>query len=624
MALVMLTVVGLMVGASLTYSGTSLRASNNDIRPNRASLYAADSAIQGAIEYIRDNPEMSSDVLGSGCLPNFYRYTDTKVGDVTVDACPQQDSLIYEGAFRAVLLTLGETAADGITLGHNGDVNVGGHVWSNSKIDLSNPTHMVMNGGRVWAWGSCSRPNNIEMTPGLSPICNGSTNPLFAGTKPKVALDPGDPSLGHVADWQPAATPVSLTQPAIPACVSNNMTLQPGVYYSGTEFSTKTNLCDDVTLSPGVYYLNFPAGDDVWDLTTDVTGLCDAAGQGVQLVFADSAHIKLSGTLTIPCGRSATTNGPLIALYGLKAGIAPSGPFTTTLRPSAAATQSVGSYWDAATLGNVVPAPAPAAYPQDGMNATATVTGSNTTSELTIGSFAPTAGPALTTKATVSSVVVRVAHDETAGVNIQSATALKWGSCTVALSPAPGKSTTATVYTSNNLAGSLTNCGFDQTPRVVWNVKRSGNPAADTLHVDGAQIDVTWSNPGVPAQSGCVVQAPNAGNCPLVSPPSNGKGNMVIQAVAYIPNNVFAGKFNNSGNFKIGTALIARTLDVDINPNLDGSPVIGEDTLRHTNGDVVFTAKIGGQEWTSTQVVFPALPNNGIGDPQIKSWVIKK
>ncbi len=56
MALVMLTVIGLMVGAALTYSSTSLRASNNAIRPNRASLYAADSAIQGAIEYIATTP----------------------------------------------------------------------------------------------------------------------------------------------------------------------------------------------------------------------------------------------------------------------------------------------------------------------------------------------------------------------------------------------------------------------------------------------------------------------------------------------------------------------------------------------------------------------------------------
>ena len=109
---------------------------------------------------------MSSDVLGSGCLPAFYRYTDPKVGDVTVDVCPQDDSLIYEGAFRAVLLTLGQTDDDGIFLADNGNVDVGGHVWSNSHLDLNNPTHMVMNGGRVWAWGGCNRPANIQMPAG--------------------------------------------------------------------------------------------------------------------------------------------------------------------------------------------------------------------------------------------------------------------------------------------------------------------------------------------------------------------------------------------------------------------------------------------------------------------------
>ena len=225
-ALVMLSVVGLLVGAALTYAGTSLRTTTTSYRPARGSLYAADSAIQGAIQYVRNNPEMATDVLGAQCITDAYKYTDPKVGLVSVDACPQSDSLIYEGRFRSVLLTLGTTSSDGIILGHNGDVNIGGHVWSNSKIDLSNPTHMVVNGGRVWAWGTCNRIGNIEMDPGVSPICNASTT--FGGVKPKVALDPDDPSLGHASDWQPAAAPASLVQPTIPACASNTMTLQPG------------------------------------------------------------------------------------------------------------------------------------------------------------------------------------------------------------------------------------------------------------------------------------------------------------------------------------------------------------------------------------------------------------
>ena len=70
MALVMLTVIGLMVGAALTYSSTSLRASNNAIRPNRASLYAADSAIQAAIEYVKAQQESGGTIgqdLGLPC-----------------------------------------------------------------------------------------------------------------------------------------------------------------------------------------------------------------------------------------------------------------------------------------------------------------------------------------------------------------------------------------------------------------------------------------------------------------------------------------------------------------------------------------------------------------------------
>src|SRR4029077_10185179 len=115
-------------------------------------------------------------------------------------------------------------------------------------------------------------------------------------------------------------------------------------------------------------------GDDVWSLDTNVTGTCDASGQGTQLVFADSAHVTLSGTLTIPCGRKATADGPLIGIFGLKAGVAATGPFTTTLRPSATPTETQGAFWNGPSLANVLPGAAPT-YPQDATNATASVTG---------------------------------------------------------------------------------------------------------------------------------------------------------------------------------------------------------------------------------------------------------
>ena len=111
---------------------------------------------------------MSSDVLGTTCIPNFYRYTDPKVGEVTVDACPQNDSLIYEGNFRAVLLTLGETATDGIISATTATSTSAATCGPTPRSTSSNPTHMVMKAGRVWAWGSCNRPGNIEMPPGVA------------------------------------------------------------------------------------------------------------------------------------------------------------------------------------------------------------------------------------------------------------------------------------------------------------------------------------------------------------------------------------------------------------------------------------------------------------------------
>ena len=112
MALVMLTVIGLIVGAALTYSSTSLRASNNAIRPNRASLYAADSAIQGAIEFVRDHPQAGTEIVPGACNPNGFLYNDPQGGNVEVEICPQHDSL-FPPTDRAVLLTLGTDPREG-------------------------------------------------------------------------------------------------------------------------------------------------------------------------------------------------------------------------------------------------------------------------------------------------------------------------------------------------------------------------------------------------------------------------------------------------------------------------------------------------------------------------------
>ena len=207
---------------------------------------------------------------------------------------------------------------------------------------LDNPTHMVMKAGRVWAWDASSGRATSSTPPGLSPLQREHEAANSGAGKPKVALDPADPSLDHVADWQPAeAAPASFVRPT--SLVPPTMTLQPGVYYDGDEFSTKLNVRQRHA-EPRRLLPQLPRRQGRMALDKNVVGpACDVSGQGVQIVFADSAHIKLSGTLTLPCGRMTST-GPNIALYGLKTDIAGPGAQSYTLRPTGATSTTMPAF----------------------------------------------------------------------------------------------------------------------------------------------------------------------------------------------------------------------------------------------------------------------------------------
>jgi hypothetical protein len=620
MALLMLSVVGVVMAAALDYAGTSLRASNVAVRPQRASSYAADGALQTAIEFLRDNPQAGADFYNA-CAPITSTYPDPTVGNVTIDTCPQPDSLIHQGNFRAVLLTLGTSTSEGVRLTHNGAVNLGGDVWSNSVIQLNSTTSMRVNAGNVWAWNACTPVGNIVVDSGYTTTCNASST--FGGVKPKVALDPGDASLGHAADWKPLALPATLVQPAIPACVAGTATLAPGVYYDPAALSALTTTCSNVRLNPGPYFLDFPDENTLWNVSGTVTATCDASGQGAQLVFARKSRMNVTGTLDIPCGRRATATGPRIALYGLDADMGASGPFNTTLRPLAVA-QGGDNLFTPSSLANALPSAAPG-YPRDGTNAVATVSGSllSRTAQLTLSSMTPSSGPALTGNAQLSSVVVKVGHDETSRTTIPSGQSqLVWGSCAVSLNPTPTRSGSPTTYVSSNLASSLSSCAsFDPTKpiSVVWTVRTNAlSFSTQTIHVDGAQVEVNWNNPGVLAQSGCVIQV---GGCSLVT--AGTATTVTTPDVIYIPENLLAsgsGRFNLTSGRKLGTALVARSINADINVTPTTGPAIGFDPNARANGNVLVKAKIAGTTWVRARLHYPSTG----GAPTIDSWTVDR
>ncbi|HEX5097368.1 MAG TPA: hypothetical protein VFX21_15175, partial [Acidimicrobiia bacterium] len=251
-ALAMIAVVGLIITSGVQFSGVSLRSSNNALRPNRASLYAADGALQTAIEFVRDNPGAAADLLGA-CPANTLTYPDPGSGStVSVALCPQDGSFEYDGPYQAVLVTLSTRADEGLDLSHNGDVDIGGHVWSNSYINLSNPTNAIVKGGNVYAWTSCNRPGGITVDPGFVKNCNASA---AVGAVPEVGKDP---AIANPADWTPAV-PASFVPQTVATCSGGAATLTPGIYEHGKDLSALTKSCNNVTLSPGVYYLNVPA-----------------------------------------------------------------------------------------------------------------------------------------------------------------------------------------------------------------------------------------------------------------------------------------------------------------------------------------------------------------------------
>ncbi|MGZ4766291.1 MAG: hypothetical protein ACXV6M_11605, partial [Ilumatobacteraceae bacterium] len=394
--------------------------------------------------------------------------------------------------------------------------------------------------------------------------------------------------------------------------------LQPGIYTSG---SALTSACaGTINLAAGEYYLDFPSNDNTWTINGTLQGpsCVNPSDQGVQLVFANNSQLANAGTISIPCGSRATSTGPRIAMIGLENTIGGGANVNTILRPTTAV-DAGGGYFpasgafaasNAADSGN-------GAYPQDGTQARASISANKKTANLQLNTFSASSGPALTANAAITSLVVKVAHDESNSNIDFTATPpqLVWGGCTVPLTPAPTRLASEGLYVSNDLSASLSACSFDAStsPTLTWSAKTTSASAVN-LDVDGAQIEATWHDPGVPAQTGCVIQAA----CNLIHSASpNGHDSFLVNDSVYIPQSSFQTTCKNSCSFNIGQSLIAWSLTLDANPSSIGTPLIGSGATQYLTGKVLFQATIGGINWTDAYATID--PTTFA--PTITAWV---
>ncbi len=269
LVLVVITVIGLVVAALLSFSDTSIRTTVG-LRDQGTSAYNADGAAQAAINNIRNSTY--NNAAGQHC----FGATDSLVvpygsGSATVKCVPDPHRVLIQCPSLSqcnrpgnAILTLGNVAGeDGINIQQptGSTFRVHGLIFSNSNINVVNGA--LNTNTKVYARGACA--GTIQSTPNAA--CNYGSTPNVLGDDP-----------GYVPDTS-AAPPYR----ALPSCTTPDsvVTFQPGYYDDAkglSDMMAGNSSCRHSTwwFTPGTYYFDFhnsgpnanpllsSAGGNVW------------------------------------------------------------------------------------------------------------------------------------------------------------------------------------------------------------------------------------------------------------------------------------------------------------------------------------------------------------------------
>lgn len=543
LALVFITVIGLLISAVLTFVDVSFRYTRV-VRTGRGELYAADGAVEAAIA------RMNAD----GVCGDFHTgdINDVPV-DVTCEPAPRPKPPPPEPAPSPpkAILTLGPGGLH--EFADSGPVKVRGNVFSHSTV-LNSSSSALSVQGDVMAVRACT--GDIRVFPSTqSKQCDLGAN------IPALAKDP---------DYPPdlAALPPRKVAPDCPPATWL-VTLEPGYYDDATKLSALTSggLCAGrvVWLQPGVYYFDFNFTSTVsgacditpglctWQIddatanvvggaplkwsadnpgplssrpTIDVPGGCSGEQAGVQLVFGGQSRMAQSAGKVELCPRSGGAVTP-INVYGLKQGSAPS-QRKVSLSPATA--RNTGSV-DFLTPNNakaVEGGPAPL------------------TTDVAFPSLVPGATAALQLKgfdaipegSRVVSAALRVVHRETGDVGPLKAT------ITASVSPAPTsvdvlRCPGTTDYCPQGIdllglipAKELSTKDVMSSLTVTYEARPAeGLAKVGTESLDGIVADIVYTPPGLQPLSGCLT-GPTP--CPLLKVTGD-QSRLAIGGTAYAP-----------------------------------------------------------------------------------------
>jgi hypothetical protein len=570
-ALIVITSVALVTGATLTLGGTNYRATTV-LQGVAGTSYTADTAAKVAINNLRLGarapgwvtpgfPGLWSDWVftdnadGTGCfgaeatlpknsleLKNLY----PKAGDQTAAGSARVDCSVVPGtgifgagtgvgindpdptdSFAQALTTVGTTGPlQGMLLkplgtGNTAAMPVRGGIASKSYITVSSGA--LVTDGYVRAEGACT---GVIVS-----------NPAKACNQPgSVSMPPTPPSpLTSVPTYRD------------PSLYAGTCSFQPGFYNNAKALSDAVNGCPTARFASGPYYFDFRdeergTGDNTWNIATSVIGgepvgnvipgACRSpivydGVSGVQFVFGGTSRITVSDTAHVElCGPS---NGgePPTTLYQQPVGSV-SAPGSTGPEPAQTVDQlpsGGGSKVDPFTTVPVGGTLQGALAAEGGSSLTWKSTKANQEAAINLSNFPGLSGPSgAPVGSDITSAQVRIKYTKSA-----LAPSLKFdatGTATPAVTvPATDASGWASVDLKDHLRELIGTGAFNST-RPQLELRLPATPKDETLSIDAITLAVTYVPSSLrAAQDVRLVYAPGG----------NFHGEFVVQGAAFAP-----------------------------------------------------------------------------------------
>lgn len=641
MALVFLSLFAVLIAASLTFAESGFKTAQV-VHGTTESQYAADAAMDGAINTIRSNVAVGAGTATTTCFSMTAAHVNATPVDVECTGRAGSGASTVPAGGGSLpansILTLPANAAEGVTLAGGAAPLVTGNVVTDEVLSVPATASLRVQGNLTCKTSSVATGGTVTATTQACPSAASTNDPNYTAeidTRPVPAVLPAacaNATVGTITfapGWYSSAA--LLNAYTTGGCANKTFYFQPGAYYF--EFadagagSTRQWLVSDATAKLVGGTLTSPA--------VAFPNRCDLGLAGVQFVFGSDSRLAMTAGSLELCPPSSS--GQRIALYGAKSTAGIPTPVTTAINPTAATSVAQGP-------GQTAYVALPSALTINGAESSFTANTNKGVGVLNLAGY--TGVPA---NAVISQVLLRVASryentyvqapaadlpavtvtpgDGSAAVRYELPPA---GPC-LASACTPGTTGAAPYEVVINVSTQVTTPARANGLSLAYQIRdRQGQPFLSS-HVDGVRLEVTYTIPGLRGTDRDVAGAPAPTNCTVtVAYPTagcavfraGGSAQVAIKGTVYAPLGAIDLSTTGQTNAATQRGVIARTLHVGLTPaGTYAGPLIA--MPGSANRTVLLTAKIGGSPRLRAEVTIDDLLGAAPGTSvTLNSWVV--